>query len=58
MLRVLIIRIARQKAENAIVLLRPILSWIRDRASGLATLSDMDVYKVMHLLCVTELHFY
>ncbi|KAL5742054.1 hypothetical protein ACOSP7_028786 [Xanthoceras sorbifolium] len=45
MLRVLIIRIACQKAENASVLLRPILSWIRDRASDSSTLSDMDLYK-------------
>ncbi|KAK2655362.1 hypothetical protein Ddye_008414 [Dipteronia dyeriana] len=45
MLRVLIIRISCQKAENASVLLCPILSWIRDRASDPSTLSDVDVYK-------------
>lgn len=46
MLRVFIIRIACQKAENASVLLRPILSCIRDHVSDLSSPSDIDTYKV------------
>ncbi|XP_059462211.1 protein virilizer homolog isoform X3 [Corylus avellana] len=50
MLRVLIIRIACQNAENACVLLRPILSWIRDCVSESSSPSDMEAYKVYRFL--------
>ncbi|KAK8672102.1 hypothetical protein V6N13_110476 [Hibiscus sabdariffa] len=50
MLRVFIIRIACQKAEQASKLLRPILSWIHDHSSELSSLSDMDAYKVYRFL--------
>lgn len=47
MLRVFIIRIACQKAEQASKLLRPILSWINDHTSDLSSLSDTEAYKVI-----------
>ncbi|KAE8717059.1 putative ATP-dependent RNA helicase DHX36-like isoform X1 [Hibiscus syriacus] len=50
MLRVFIIRIAYQKAEQASKLLRPILSWIHDHTSDLSSLSDMDAFKVYRFL--------
>ncbi|KAJ0027672.1 hypothetical protein Pint_36158 [Pistacia integerrima] len=50
MLRVLIIRIACLKPENASVLLRPILSWIRIRVFDSSYPSEMDVYKVHRFL--------
>lgn len=50
LLRVLIIRIACQNADNASVLLQPILSWIRDSVSESSSPSDTDVYKVYRLL--------
>ncbi|KAK8715597.1 hypothetical protein V6N13_042928 [Hibiscus sabdariffa] len=50
MLRVFIIRVACQKAEQASKLLRPILSWIHDHSSDLSSLSDMDAYKVSRFL--------
>ncbi|KAK8690351.1 hypothetical protein V6N13_089044 [Hibiscus sabdariffa] len=50
MLRVFIIRIACQKAEQASKLLRPILSWIHDHTSDLSSLSDMDAFKVYRFL--------
>lgn len=50
MLRVLIIRVASQKSENASLLLQPILAWIRDHVSDSSSPSDMDVYKVHRLL--------
>lgn len=53
MLRVLIIRIACQNAENACVLLQPILSWTRDCISESSSPSDMDAYKV-NIFC----HYY
>ena len=53
LLRVLIIRIACQNADNASVLLQPILSWIRDSVSESSSPSDTDVYKV-NIFC----HYY
>ncbi|KAB2034801.1 hypothetical protein ES319_D04G109100v1 [Gossypium barbadense] len=50
MLRVFIIRIACQKAEQASKLLRPILSWIHDHTSDLSSLSDTEAYKVYRCL--------
>ncbi|XP_075637615.1 protein virilizer homolog isoform X2 [Castanea sativa] len=50
MLRVLIIRIACQNADNASLLLQPILSWIRDCVSEPSSPSDTDAYKVYRLL--------
>ncbi|TYH21780.1 hypothetical protein ES288_A04G073500v1 [Gossypium darwinii] len=50
MLRVFIIRIACQKAEQASKLLRPILSWIHDHSSDLSSLSDTEAYKVYRCL--------
>ncbi|XP_041028654.1 protein virilizer homolog isoform X1 [Juglans microcarpa x Juglans regia] len=50
MLRVLIIRIACQNAENACVLLRPIFSWTRACVSDSSSPSDMDAYKVYKFL--------
>ncbi|KAK9290992.1 hypothetical protein L1049_009175 [Liquidambar formosana] len=49
MLRVFIIRIACQKADDASVLVQPIISWIHDRLSEFS-LSDMDTYKLYRLL--------
>ncbi|XP_072967043.1 protein virilizer homolog isoform X2 [Typha angustifolia] len=49
MLRVLIIRIACQKTECAVVLLRPIISWLDDHVDE-TSLSDMDSFKVHQLL--------
>ncbi|KAF9595898.1 hypothetical protein IFM89_005966 [Coptis chinensis] len=50
MLRVLIVRIASQKPDSAIILLRPIISWIHDHVSEAHFLSDTDVFKVYRLL--------
>ncbi|ERN00963.1 uncharacterized protein LOC18429037 [Amborella trichopoda] len=50
MLRVFTIRIARQKSECALVLLRPIISWLRDHAIEASTPSETDVFKVQRLL--------
>ncbi|KAF6147683.1 hypothetical protein GIB67_003014 [Kingdonia uniflora] len=50
MLRVFLIRIACQKVESAIVLLRPIISWIRDHVSQSSPPSDLDAFKVFRLL--------
>ncbi|XP_043712875.1 protein virilizer homolog [Telopea speciosissima] len=50
MLRVLIIRIACQRAESAAILLRPIISWIHDHISESSPFSDMDIFKVYRLL--------
>lgn len=46
MLRVFIIRIACQKADNASLLLQPIMSWIRTRLSESSGQTDVDAYKV------------
>ncbi|PIA54315.1 hypothetical protein AQUCO_00900690v1 [Aquilegia coerulea] len=50
MLRVFIIRIAYQKPASAVILLRPIISWIHDHVSEPYSLSDTDVFKVYRLL--------
>ncbi|RZC84168.1 hypothetical protein C5167_046948 [Papaver somniferum] len=50
MLRVFIVRIACQKAESAVFLLRPIILWIEDHVSESTPLSDTDVFKVYRLL--------
>ncbi|KAF5175836.1 Embryo defective [Thalictrum thalictroides] len=50
MLRVFIIRIAYQNPDSAVILLRPIISWIHDRISEPYSLSDTDVFKVYRLL--------
>ncbi|OVA07160.1 Protein virilizer [Macleaya cordata] len=50
MLRVFIIRIACQKADCAVVLLQPIISWIDDHVSESTPLSDTDVFKVVYRL--------
>ncbi|XP_058205312.1 protein virilizer homolog isoform X2 [Rhododendron vialii] len=50
MLRVFIIRIACLNADHACSLLRPIISWVRDRISVLSSLPDTDAYKVYRLL--------
>ncbi|XP_077212737.1 embryo defective 2016 isoform X2 [Tasmannia lanceolata] len=50
MLRVFIIRVACQKGESAVVLLRPTLSWIHDHVFDSSSLSDTDVFKVHRLL--------
>ncbi|GAB2286472.1 hypothetical protein Dimus_020871 [Dionaea muscipula] len=49
MLRVLIIRITCQISENASVLVRPIISWIRDHLAEPSPLSDLDTYKLYKL---------
>lgn len=53
MLRVLIIRIACQNADNASLLLQPILSWIRDCVSEPSSPSDTDAYKVNISVTIT-----
>ncbi|MCL7035040.1 hypothetical protein MKW94_011950 [Papaver nudicaule] len=53
MLRVFIVRIACQKAESAVFLIRPIILWIEDHVSESTTLSDTDVFKVYRLLDFT-----
>ncbi|KAB1227153.1 hypothetical protein CJ030_MR1G027718 [Morella rubra] len=50
MLRVLIIRIACQNAENASVLVRPILSWTHYCVSDSSSPSEIDAYKVYRFL--------
>ncbi|GAB4834106.1 hypothetical protein Ancab_032360 [Ancistrocladus abbreviatus] len=50
MIRVFIIRLACQKAENASVLLQPIISWIRGHLPEPSSPADMDTYKVYKLL--------
>ncbi|KAG5544923.1 hypothetical protein RHGRI_017399 [Rhododendron griersonianum] len=47
MLRVFIICIACLNADHACLLLRPIISWVRDRISMLSSLPDTDAYKVL-----------
>lgn len=46
MLRVFIVRIACQKTDAAVTLLRPTLSWILEHVSKSSHLSDTDVFKV------------
>ncbi|KAI3918020.1 hypothetical protein MKW92_011960 [Papaver armeniacum] len=53
MLRVFIVRIACQKDESAVFLLRPIILWIADHVSESTPLSDTDVFKVYRLLDFT-----
>ncbi|KAF7145926.1 hypothetical protein RHSIM_Rhsim04G0136900 [Rhododendron simsii] len=50
MLRVFIICIACLNADHACLLLRPIISWVRDQTSVLSSLPDTDAYKVYRLL--------
>ncbi|XXG70875.1 hypothetical protein AAC387_Pa07g0258 [Persea americana] len=50
MLRVFIVRIACQKTDTAVTLLRPTMSWIQDHVSKSAHLSDTDVFKVHQVL--------
>ncbi|XP_042521334.1 protein virilizer homolog [Macadamia integrifolia] len=50
MLRVFIIRIACQRADSALVLLRPLILWIQDHISESSPASDMDIFKVYRLL--------
>lgn len=50
MLRIFILRVARQRAENATVLLRPIMYWIRNCLIESSTLGEADAYKVYKLL--------
>lgn len=52
MLRVFIVRIACLSANNASILLKPMILWIRGRLSDLSVSSDTDAYKVrtVHLL--------
>ena len=52
MLRVFIVRIACQKTDTAVTLLRPTMSWIQDHVSKSAHLSDTDVFKVTFDACV------
>ncbi|KAH9622236.1 hypothetical protein KSS87_013053 [Heliosperma pusillum] len=47
MLRIFILRIARQNVENASVLLQPILSWIHDHLIEPTSLEEIDTYKVV-----------
>ncbi|XP_038985471.1 protein virilizer homolog isoform X2 [Phoenix dactylifera] len=49
MLRVLIIRVACQRTECAVVLLRPIFSWMDNHVNE-TSLSDMDIFKMLRLL--------
>nr|CAD1833153.1 unnamed protein product [Ananas comosus var. bracteatus] len=49
MLRVLIARIASQRAECAVVLLRPTISWLDNHVDE-SSLSDTDIFKVHQLL--------
>ena len=46
MLRVLILRIARQRSEYAIVLLHPIISWIQNHLIENSP-DEIDAYKVL-----------
>ncbi|KAK9122913.1 hypothetical protein Sjap_012515 [Stephania japonica] len=50
MLRVLMVRMALQKADSAVVLLRPIFSWIHEHVSETSNLSDIEVLKAYRLL--------
>ncbi|GMH23020.1 hypothetical protein Nepgr_024863 [Nepenthes gracilis] len=50
MLRVFIIRTACQNAENGCVLVRPILSWIRNHLSEPSSPADTDAYKIFKLV--------
>ncbi|XP_074317545.1 protein virilizer homolog [Silene latifolia] len=58
MLRIFILRTARQNVENASVLLQPILSWIHDHLIESSSLEEIDTYKGYKLLnflsCVLE----
>lgn len=58
MLRIFVLRLARQRAENAAILLHPIISWIQDRLIESSSLADTDAYKAYKLLdfisCVLE----
>ncbi|XP_048500624.1 protein virilizer homolog isoform X2 [Beta vulgaris subsp. vulgaris] len=57
MLRILILRIARQRAEYAIVLLQPIISWVQNHVAEPSSLGDMDTYKGYKLLDFLSLLF-
>ncbi|KAK9170294.1 hypothetical protein Syun_002434 [Stephania yunnanensis] len=50
MLRVLVVRMALQKVDSAIELLRPIFSWIDEHVSETSNLSDIEVLKAYRLL--------
>ncbi|KAK3150151.1 hypothetical protein QOZ80_3AG0229280 [Eleusine coracana subsp. coracana] len=49
MLRIFIIRIASEKIECAVVLLRPLFLWLKDKVDE-STLSERDIFKVHQLL--------
>lgn len=46
MLRVFIIRISYLRAECAVLLLEPIISWINDHLKGMTSQSETDLFKV------------
>ncbi|XP_021719118.1 uncharacterized protein LOC110686836 isoform X1 [Chenopodium quinoa] len=50
MLRILILRIARQRTEFAMLLLQPIISWIQNHVVGTSLLDEIDAYKGYKLL--------
>ncbi|CAA6668566.1 unnamed protein product [Spirodela intermedia] len=50
MLRVFIIRISCQRAECAVLLLEPIISWINDHIKGITGQSETDLFKMYRLL--------
>lgn len=56
MLRVFIIRIACLNADHACLLLRPIISWVRDRISVSSSLPETDTYKVLAVYSATVFH--
>ncbi|VAI89288.1 unnamed protein product [Triticum turgidum subsp. durum] len=49
MLRIFIVRVASEKIECAVVLLRPIFIWLNDKVDG-TSLSEGEVFKVHQLL--------
>ncbi|XP_021852766.1 protein virilizer homolog [Spinacia oleracea] len=49
-LRILILRIARQRTEFATVLLQPMISWIENHLIGTSPLDEIDAYKGYKLL--------
>ncbi|XP_044958124.1 protein virilizer homolog isoform X1 [Hordeum vulgare subsp. vulgare] len=49
MLRIFIVRVASEKVECAVVLLRPIFIWLNDKVDG-TSLSEGEVFKVHQLL--------
>jgi hypothetical protein len=49
MLRIFVVRVASEKIECAVVLLRPIFIWLNDKVDG-TSLSEGEVFKVC--LCI------